>query len=446
MDKKEDLLSPNATPSTVPNTSGRRPSVRRLNKIPIYIVIGIISIFTIIIALVAATKGNKLNMSENLKNTSDSTSLAKGILDKAPKDGIIGSNSNASDVLPIPNEESSSSTVTELNNLSNASDLTLDSDAPTSLPPPQEMAAPVDMQQQYKHQMFAEALRANTKVSNSYSSSTNSQTFVNNNQDDLLSQIHQVQEAAQNATAENAQNEAQAVYNQLTNQEPSLSKPPQPNAIRTVNNTAGSGNKWVLNSKIENSKSKSYTLMTGSVIPAIAISGINSDLPGQVMAQVSINVYDSATGKRILIPQGSKLIGSYDSGTALGQNRLFVAWKRIIFPNGHQSIDIGSMPGSNGAGYSGVKDRVNNHYMKIWSNAIMLSAVGASMSFGTNRDKNNIYGNNTTFSSELSSNLAATFGQAVAQSIQKNMNISPTLQIRPGYRFNVIVTQDITFN
>ena len=120
-----------------------------------------------------------------------------------------------------------------------------------------------------------------------------------------------------------------------------------------------------------------------------------------------------------------------------------MAWKRIIFPDG-RSLDIGSMPGSSGAGYSGFKDKVNNHYMKVWGSAIMMSLVGASMSFGTDRDRNT-NGDNTTFSSELSTNLASTFGQAVAQSIQKNMNIAPTLEIRPGYRFNVVITKDILF-
>lgn len=450
MDTKEKLLDPKSSPSTAPNTSGKRPSVRRLNKIPIYIVGGILVGFALIIALVSASKGQKQIAAEETKKGSDATSLAQSILGDAPKDGVIGAASPPA--LPDVSSLGTEASATELTSLSDVPPLELDPNAPMTLPPAQDM---VDMnQQQYeqqKSQMFAEALRAKSQVDSSgggmgLMGSGQPYATGGSSREGVLSQIQQAQESARSATAENTQAQATDIFNQLRQQvqqaggQADLSTPPQPTTIPGSNNVA-SANTWLLNSKME--KTRHNALMTGSVIPAVATTGINSDLPGQVMAQVSQNVYDSLTGQRILIPQGSKLIGSYDSGLAYGQNRLFVAWKRIIFPDG-RSLDIGSMPGSSGAGYSGFKDKVNNHYMKIWGSAVMMSLVGASMSFGTDRDKNTD-GNGTTFSSELSSNLASTFGQAVAQSIQKNMNIAPTLEIRPGYRFNVVITKDILF-
>lgn len=447
VDKESDLLNPKSTPSKapkkIPDTSGKTPQLRRLNKLPLIIVSIIIITFCIIIAVIASTKGKNFVANANAPEAKkkDATNVAEGLLKNAPSEGVIGS-AASTPKLPLPDESTSSGATASAVDLNNLSSIELDPNAPTTLPPPQQISiGDIDQTQQQRTQSFAEALRAKTKVSDINSSST---VYSNNSndRDNLLMQIEQVQQEAQNAVTENNQQDAKTVYDQLNSSQNSstdLSKPPRPSIV--ASNSTGTS-KWDLNTKIV--KAKPATLMTGSVIPAIAVTGINSDLPGQIMAQVSQNVYDTLSGQRILIPQGSKLIGSYDSGATLGQNRLFIAWNRIIFPNG-TSLDIGSMPGSSGAGYSGVRDRVNNHYMKNWGNALMLSVVGASMAFGTDRNKNND-NNNTTFSGEMSSNLASTFGQVVSQSIQKHMNLSPTLNIRPGYRFNVIVTKDIPFN
>ena len=109
-----------------------------------------------------------------------------------------------------------------------------------------------------------------------------------------------------------------------------------------------------------------YSLQAGFVIPAIMLSGINSELPGQVMAQVSRNVYDTPTGRYLLIPQGSRLIGSYNSGIQYGQSRILMAWQRIVFPDG-RTLDLGAMPGADQAGYAGFHDQVNNHYFRLFT-------------------------------------------------------------------------------
>ena len=130
---------------------------------------------------------------------------------------------------------------------------------------------------------------------------------------------------------------------------------------------------------LENSKKKPrspYEVKAGSYIPAALITGINSDLPGSVNAQVTDNVYDTVTGNYLLIPQGAKLVGEYNSNLTFGQKRVQVVWNRIIFPDGN-SIDLEKMQGVDIAGYTGFHDKVDNHYLKIYGNAVLLSLMGA---------------------------------------------------------------------
>ncbi|HTT77666.1 MAG TPA: TrbI/VirB10 family protein, partial [Candidatus Binataceae bacterium] len=115
-----------------------------------------------------------------------------------------------------------------------------------------------------------------------------------------------------------------------------------------------------------------YTVMTGSVIPAVLVSGIDSDLPGPILAQVSENVFDSATGQRLLIPQGSRLIGSYQSAMGYGQQRVAIAWRRLIFPD-TSSMELPQMPGADQSGTNGFTDQVNNHYLATFATAAVTS-------------------------------------------------------------------------
>lgn len=206
------------------------------------------------------------------------------------------------------------------------------------------------------------------------------------------------------------------------------------------------GDRWALNSRPEPPRTK-YELRAGFVIPALLMSGINSDLPGQIMAQVSENVFDTPTGKYVLIPQGSRLVGTYSSETKYGQARVLIAWQRIVFPDG-QAMDIGAMPGADGAGYAGFSDKVNNHYVRLFGSAILLSAVTAGIAYSQDNNQQVGAGYNTqpSFNSTMSESLGQQFGQVTGQLLAKNLSISPTLEIRPGYRFNVMVTKDLTFN
>lgn len=186
-------------------------------------------------------------------------------------------------------------------------------------------------------------------------------------------------------------------------------------------------------------------LKTGTVIPSVMVTGINSDLPGNIIAQVSQNVFDTATGRNLLVPQGAKLFGVYDSRVIYGQERVLVAWNRLVFPDG-SAVTLGAMPGSDMAGNAGYTDKVNNHYLRIFGSAILMSMITGSMSYSMDSlDNSGGDSDNPTLQNEMGAALASQLGQATLQLLQKNLNIKPTLEIRPGYQFNVIVTKDVVF-
>ncbi|EJI3902730.1 conjugal transfer protein TrbI [Campylobacter coli] len=182
-----------------------------------------------------------------------------------------------------------------------------------------------------------------------------------------------------------------------------------------------------------------YEIKAGWNIPAILITGVNSDLPGQILAQVTQNVYDSATGKYLLIPQGTKVVGAYSSNIIYGQSRLLVAWNKLIFPNG-DTLNLDSMQGTSQDGYTGFEDQVDNHYFRIFGSAFLLSSISAGIALSDNSDTNS---EKETASDKAIAQAIQQMGQVASEMIRKNMNISPTLKIRPGYKFNIFVTKDI---
>lgn len=187
-----------------------------------------------------------------------------------------------------------------------------------------------------------------------------------------------------------------------------------------------------------------YELKRGSVIPATLVTGINSDLPGRTTAQVSQNVFDSATGRHLLIPQGSKLFGRYDSNVSFGQDRILVIWTDIIFPNG-STLQIGGMAGTDAAGYGGFSDQVDNHYLQTFGSAILVALIGAGIEMMIPQDQNAL-GTENSAEDAAHRSFAETFGQISEQTVSRNLNVQPTLEIRPGYKFNVLVDQDIIFS
>ena len=198
--------------------------------------------------------------------------------------------------------------------------------------------------------------------------------------------------------------------------------------------------KWKLNSEIK-APETAFTLRAGFVIPGIMITGINSELPGRISGQVSQNVYDTATGMHLLLPQGTRLDGAYVNDVAYGQSRLMIAWNRLIFPDG-KALDIGKMPGSDSAGYAGFSDQVNNHYFRIFGSAVLMSGITAGVAYS---QPDSSYDDRNSFSDTLSESLGQNLGQVMVAMIKKNMNIAPTLEIRPGYRFNILTVKDMVF-
>lgn len=185
-----------------------------------------------------------------------------------------------------------------------------------------------------------------------------------------------------------------------------------------------------------------FELKRGSVIPATLISGLNSDLPGRITAQISQNVYDSATGYRLLVPQGAKLFGRYDSRVSFGQERVLVVWTDLIFPNG-STLQIGGMAGTDAEGYGGFKDKVDRHLWRTFGSAALVALIGTGIDMSM--PESSTLATQDTASDAARRNFAESFGRVAEQTISKSLNVQPTINIRPGYKFNVLVDQDIVF-
>ncbi len=178
-----------------------------------------------------------------------------------------------------------------------------------------------------------------------------------------------------------------------------------------------------------------YQVMAGNIIPSSLITGLNSDLPGFLTAQVRSNVYDSVTGRHLLIPQGTRIIGEYSSSITYGQNRALVVWNRLIYPNG-RSITLDGMPGVDLSGHSGFKDKVNYHFMRLLGAAILGSVVATASDAAKGDDPNSVINN-------ALSGTATTADKTIQQIIRKQLNVQPTIEIRPGYKFNIVVLADM---
>ncbi|MBB6305054.1 TrbI/VirB10 family protein [Rhizobium leucaenae] len=182
-------------------------------------------------------------------------------------------------------------------------------------------------------------------------------------------------------------------------------------------------------------KASPYVVQAGTVIPAALITGIRSDLPGQITAQVTEAVYDSPTGRYLLIPQGAKLIGQYDSSVAFGQSRVLLVWTRIIMPDG-MSIVLERQPGADTGGYAGLEDEVDNHWGMLFKAAILSTLLSVGAEAGTSQDENSLV-------QAIRSGASNSISQTGQQIVQRQLNIQPTLTVRPGFPVRVIVTRDL---
>jgi type IV secretion system protein VirB10 len=178
-----------------------------------------------------------------------------------------------------------------------------------------------------------------------------------------------------------------------------------------------------------------YQVMAGTVISAALVTGLNSDLPGEVIAQVTENIYDSVSGRVLLVPQGSRLIGRYDSVVAFGQSKALVVWRRIIMPDG-SSIEIDNLPATDAAGYAGLEDEVDFHTWRLIKGIGLatLLGVGTELSFGS--DESDLV-------QALRQSGQESTNQAGHRLVEKNLDIQPTITVRPGWLLRVIVAKDL---
>ncbi|EWS66543.1 Pertussis toxin liberation protein G [Hydrogenophaga sp. T4] len=446
-----DQMSPAASPGAVSKKSG----VRRVNNVPMYILGGVVACFLLIMALVAADRAAKQNeKDEAAKQKAGNASMFAKELVGDQADGLI----QPAAPLVVPNLDAPPILVAR----------------PDLEAPPAPLSAPVQDDEanrirQAKMQMLDEAIKAKTGVQmvapRSAGQAGGASTRTPQTREEMLARIAEVR---QQIGAQQGSDDPTAAYQARMAQMKAMTPGAAGSGAGSggssagLMQTAGAANKsgmtqfngaadrWRLDSELEAPRSP-YELRAGFVLPATLISGINSELPGQIVAQVAQGVYDTATGKHLLVPQGSRLIGSYSSDVQYGQARVLVAWQRIVFPDG-KAMDIGAMPGADSAGYSGFNDQVNNHYVRLFASAILMSGVTAGISYSQTpvSSTTGVDGETLTRTSAarnaLSESLGQQLGQVTAQMIAKNLSIAPTLEIRPGYRFNVVVTKDMTFS
>jgi type IV secretion system protein TrbI len=175
-------------------------------------------------------------------------------------------------------------------------------------------------------------------------------------------------------------------------------------------------------------------LQAGAVISAALITGIRSDLPGQITAQVTENIYDSPTGRILLVPQGTRIIGQYDNNVQFGQSRVLLVWNRLIFPNG-RSIVLERQPGADAEGYAGLQDGVDYHWWDLAKAAGLSTLLSIGAELATNDDDRLIQA--------IRNGGQNTINDAGQQIVRRQLNVAPTLTVRPGFPVRVIVTRDL---
>lgn len=451
------------SPSVSPASLSKKTGVRRVNNLPIFIGVGIVLAFVLIIAVVAAgrSQDSAAQAAKDEKNSGNANIFA---------DQIVGDRVDGLVMPALEEYKEEQAAYVEAENPTAPFELPIARANNLDMPPLPEHVFEDEETQRFrmsKMQMFEQAVKAKSTVSVSMPRSTASTqpnsnaSFSNNAGSDAASRLAALrQEMSQQRTAQ-TNTDPTAAYQQRLNQLRSsgiggLGAGGNANSsgmslLAASNASGGSdyaqfdnqgGDRWDLNTKVQAPRTP-FEIRSGFVLPATLISGINSSLSGQIIAQVSQNIYDTATGKHLLVPQGSRLVGSYGSDVAYGQSRVLVGWQRIIFPDG-KALDIGSMSGADGAGFAGFNDKTNNHYFRVFGSAFLMSGITAGVALSQDSG-NSSSGDNQRASDAMSEALGQQLGQVTAAMIQKNLNIAPTLEIRPGYRFNVVVTKDMAF-
>jgi type IV secretion system protein VirB10 len=200
-----------------------------------------------------------------------------------------------------------------------------------------------------------------------------------------------------------------------------------------VGTPAGRGG--VTNAHALQAPASPWQVMAGSVIAASLVTGLNSDLPGVVVAQVTENVFDTVTGHTLLIPQGSRLIGSYDSVVAFGQSRALLVWQRIILPDG-TSVQLDNLPATDAAGYAGLSDKVDFHTWRLLKGVALSTLLGVGTELSLGDDESDLV-------RAIRQSTQQSASQAGQQIVAKQLNVQPTLKVRPGWPLRIVVHKDL---
>ena len=479
--------NPQMSPERSPGSIAPKAGVRRANNIPLYLVIGLIAVVALVVAMVVSDRARQ--QAQLLKSTTGPQQQGKGGGTLALADRIAGSHLGG--VIPaapskplMRNERAQPETalagtgsldgegqvktdilIARPDDLdappmpNRAGGLQLVTGKPLSKTPSSEEREALRLA---RIQQLQDALKAPSTVTFSLTRSEKSAPPIESKSEPVSSsdQRNRLAEAQQQvADAARSDDPTKAYQAQLTQlrqagmlgpfdggSESSPAAKPSANSGNTSTTNPGGGDRWKRDGQ-QLPPRASFVIQAGDVLPALMLSEIDSSLPGQIVAQVSQNVYDTPTKTQLLIPQGTKLVGSYSSDVGYGQKALLVAWQRLGYPDG-KTLDIGSMPGATGAGASGLTDLVNNHYVRLFGSALLMSAVTAGVTFSQQQAQGAgipgqvgipQYNAGTAMSQALGQQL----GQVTAQLIAKNLSIAPELTIRPGYRFNVVVVKDL---
>jgi type IV secretory pathway VirB10-like protein len=410
-------------------------NVRRMNKLPVLILFTLcfLVLMTLIFAVFQRTQANV----EETK-----AAKAEGIVSAFESIGSIFDNHKEGGIVPATPElfETNEQTISKIKNAyseafktTEYADESFHSDTLPSVPPRSQYNTPVNptnlRSKQLREDLFYDAVLADTGVQYAESIMRQPGAKKTNGYDshDINQRIEEKRKRLVMANQAGSGLQGNGAYTQG-----------DPNLWDRKAEFQSTTKKYGYSAEFRKPQLTPFELRVGTVIPAVLVTTINSDLPGEIIAQISQNVRDTKTGKYVLIPQGSKLIGTYDSQVAMGQTRAMIAWHRIQFPDS-STLALGGMGGTDQAGAAGFTDTVNNHYAKVFGNAALLSLISAAsqLSQPDNGD------GELTANQQLAAELGRNWGQVGQQMVKRNMNIQPTLEIRSGYRFNVMVNKDM---
>lgn len=420
------MATDNLNPENSPNGTGGNGGVRRLNKLPlIFLGIGITAVLAGILYALNSRGASKTETEAKPGNNTIGNNamvdkllsgIGDGVVDSLPGEKIVIDNTKDLPDLPSETEKELPSQPT----------------LPQQSPPVDEEAERIKaMVRDFRQRNFYDAIIARTAAEETPNYEDKDKQTANDNRQ--LSSNPQIAALMQSLVGQgiSGQQKIDGMESLLEQRDPNL-------RLRKDAFAADKSNPYSYSTSTRQAQLTPFEVRVGTIIPAVMVSGINSDLPGDIIAQVSQDVRDTKTGRFVLIPQGSKLIGRYDSHIAMGQERVMIAWYRLQFPDA-STFNLDNMGAVDLAGYAGMHDQVNNHTWRIFKNAFLLSVIGAGAQIaigdGGSDEKSPI----NTAKSEM----GRQFGQVGTEMIKRNMNVQPTLEIRPGYRFNVMVNKDL---